>query len=193
MAAGPGSREGTRRAYNSGKTDYETRGVWMNLSDLADIADLVAVLAIFLSFAFVGYELHLTRKQSELSNWRELLRALTDYKAATNDRDFAAFLVRAHADYDGLDAGEKMSFGLFLEQGVHIYGNFLKHNDSLPRKLAGLELAITNLLTEMLTTPGGAAWWREAHERRRFMPDTYRIVDGLLARRAANGGNPVMP
>lgn len=165
----------------------------MTLSALADIADLAAALAIFLSFAFVGYELHLTRKQSELSNWRELLRALTDYKAVTNDRDFAAFLVRAHEDYDALDAGEKMSFGLFLEQGVHILGNFLKHNDSLPRKLAGLELAITNLLAEMLTTPGGGAWWREAHDRRRFMPDTYRVVDGLLARRAANGNRPVMP
>ena len=164
----------------------------MTLSNIADIADLVAAAAIILSLIFVGYELHLTRKQSELSNWREVLEALTTYKGVTNDRDFAEFLVRAHRDYDALSEGEKLSFGLYLEQGIHIIGNFVKHNDSLPRKLVGLERAITNMFFEMLTTPGGAAWWAEAHERGRFMPDTYRIVDGFLARRAANEGKPLI-
>lgn len=156
----------------------------MSLSDLVGIADIVAAGAIVLSLCFVGYELHLTRKQSELSNWREVLAAFTAYKAITNDLAFAEFLVRAHRDYDALSEAEKMSFGLYLEQGVHIIGNFIKHNDSLPRKLVGLEQAIMNTFGEMLTTPGGAAWWAEAHERGRFMPDTYRVVDDLLARRA---------
>ena len=92
-----------------------------------------ASVAIILSLVFVGYELHLTRKQTELTNWRELLEALTDYKAATNDLAFAEFLVRAHQDYGSPSEAEKMSFGLFMEQGVHIYGNFLKLNDSLDR------------------------------------------------------------
>ncbi|MBS0125480.1 hypothetical protein [Thetidibacter halocola] len=154
----------------------------MPLSTLADIADLVAACAIIVSLVFVGYELHLTRKQSELANWRDVLQSFTDYKAATNSGDLAEFLVRAHADYHALDEAGKMRFGLYLEQGVHIGGNFLKHNDSLPRKLVGLEDAIMHTLAEMLTTPGGAAWWQEAHERRRFMPATYVVVDDLLAR-----------
>lgn len=156
----------------------------MTLSSLADIADLIAAAAIILSLGFVAYELHLTRKQSELSNWRDVLAAFTDYKAITNDLAFAEFVVRAHRDYHALSEAEKLSFGLYLEQGVHIVGNFLKHNDSLPRKLVGLESAIMNTLGEMLTTPGGAAWWAEAHERGRFMPETYRVVDSLLAARA---------
>lgn len=154
----------------------------MTLSTIADIADLIAAAAIFVSLLFVGYELRMTRKQTELSNWREVLQALTNYKAATNDIEFAGFLVRAHQGYDALSEAEKLSFGLFLEQGVHILGNFLKHNDSLPRKLVGLEKAIANTCAEMLTTPGGAAWWTESHLRGRFMPDTYRIVDELLER-----------
>jgi hypothetical protein len=158
------------------------RNSLMDLSEVADIADLVAALAIIVSLVFVGYELHMTRKQSELSNWREVLQAFTDYKAATNNIEFAAFLVRGHENYEALSPAEKLSFGLFLEQGVHICGNFLKHNDSLPRKLVGLEDAIMNTFTEMLTTPGGAAWWAEAHERGRFMTDTYRTVDRLLKR-----------
>lgn len=164
----------------------------MSLSDLSSIADIIAAGAIVFSLIFVGYELHLTRKQSELSNWRDVLSELTVYKSTTNDAEFAAFLVRAHQDYEALDPSDRMRFGLFLEQGVHIYGNFLKHNDSLPRKLAGLELAILNSLSEALTTPGGAAWWAEAHERGRFMPDTYRTIDALLERRAANDGKPVL-
>lgn len=164
----------------------------MSLSNIADIADLIAATAIILSLIFVGYELHLTRKQSELSNWREVLQSLTDYKSVTNDLQFAEFLVRAHRDYHALSEAEKTSFGLYLEQAVHIFGNFVKHNDSLPRKLVGLDQALTNMFAEMLTTPGGAAWWAEAHERGRFMPDTYKTVDGYLARRAANGGKPVL-
>ena len=155
----------------------------MPLSSIADIADLIAALAIIVSLAFVAFELRMTRKQSELSNWREVLQTFTDYKSATNDIAFAAFLVRAHQDYTALDPAEKMSFGLFLEQGIHIGGNFLKHNDSLPRKLVGLDEAIMNTLAEMLTTPGGAAWWAEAHDRKRFMHDTFIVVDGLLERR----------
>jgi hypothetical protein len=156
----------------------------MDLSNIADIADLVAAFAIVVSLLFVGYEVHMTRKQSELSNWREVLQAFTDYKAATNDIEFADLLVRGHEDYTALTPAEQMSFGLYLEQGIHVCGNFLKHNDALPRKLVGLEEAITNTYVEMLTTSGGAAWWAEAHKRGRFMPDTYKTVDRLLKRGA---------
>lgn len=82
----------------------------MDLSNIADIADLIAALAIVASLAFVGFELHMTRKQSELSNRREVLQTFTDYKAATNDIAFAAFLVRAHEDYEALNPAKKNEF-----------------------------------------------------------------------------------
>jgi hypothetical protein len=114
----------------------------MTLSVLADFADIAAALAIILSLVFVGYELHQNRTQAELSNWRELLQTLVDYKGLTHDPDFAAFIVRAQADYDALSATDRMRFGLYMEQGIHIIGNFLKHNNSLPNKLEGLEDAV---------------------------------------------------
>ncbi|MEO9825515.1 MAG: hypothetical protein ABJF50_13945 [Paracoccaceae bacterium] len=152
----------------------------MNLSDLASMADIIAAAAIIVSLIFVGVQLRLTRIQSELGNWRDVLQQLTDYKGITNDMAVAELVTKGHADLDDLDPAERLSFGLYLEQGIHIYGNFLKHNNSLPRKLVGLDGAIKNSLAEMLTTPGGAAWWTEAHERGRFMPETYRIIDALL-------------
>lgn len=154
----------------------------MSLPILANLADIIAAVAIVLSLLFVGYELHQNRIQAELSNWRDVLQTLVDYKGLTQDAEFAALVTRAHTDYETLSEVEKIRFGLYLEQGVHIYGNFLKHNSSLPRKLEGLEDAVANMFIDMLTTPGGAVWWAEAHERGRFMPSTYKIVDYQLAR-----------
>lgn len=161
------------------------------LSHIADIADLIAAGAIVVSLLFVAYEIRATRKQTELTNWRELLQTLTDYKAQPNDPSLAAVLVKGHADYASLSDAEKLSFEMYLEQGVHIFGNFLKHNDALPQKLVGLEGAITNYFYEMLSTPGGAAWWEDSQRRKRFMADTYRTTNALLEKRRANGGEPV--
>jgi len=59
-------------------------------------------------------------------------------------------------------ATDRRRYGFCLEQGIHIIGNFLEHNNSLPRKLEGLEDAVTNMFIDVLTTPGGRAWWAEA-------------------------------
>ncbi len=157
---------------------------------LSVIADIVAALAIVLSLCFVAWELHQTRVQSELSNWREILASLTEFKAITNDLGYAEFLIRAHGDYHALSEAEKLSFGKYCEQGVHIVGNFLKHNESLPRKLEGLEQAIAVHFAELLTTPGGAAWWVEAQKRGIFMPGTYTVTNKLLADHARRVTKP---
>lgn len=148
-------------------------------------------MAIVVSLLFVGFELHQTRKQSELNNWRDLLVTLVDYKGRTQEAEFAYLVVRGQHDYHALSESDRLRFGLYMEQGVHIIGNFVKHNDTLPRKLVGLENAIGNMFYEMLASSGGAAWWQEAKERKRFMPDTYRITDHYLQRRVKNGGAPI--
>jgi hypothetical protein len=115
----------------------------MILSVLADFADIIAALAIILSLIFVGYELHQNRTQAELQTGA---RFLTPW--STTRADPRPVLRRVHhpracrlwrAQRHG-----PMRFGLYLEQGIHIFGNFLKHNNSLPRKLEGLEDAVTN-------------------------------------------------
>ncbi len=162
------------------------------LSQIADIADLIAAAAIIVSLLFVAYEVRLNRKQAELTNWRETLVMMVEFKARTNDLAFADLVVRGHADFDALTPAEQLSFGMYLEQGVHTIGNFLKHNDSLPRKLMGLDLAIANSFSDLLSTPGGSQWWRNAHNQGRFMFETYSVIDAMLAKRVENGGNPVM-
>ncbi|MBT8460129.1 MAG: hypothetical protein HKP37_06325 [Boseongicola sp.] len=161
------------------------------LSQIADIADLIAAAAIIVSLLFVAYEIRATRKQTELTNWRELLQTLTDFKAQPNDPKLAAVLVKGHADLSSLSDAERLTFEMYLEQGVHIFGNFLKHNDALPQKLVGLDGAVANYFYEMLTTPGGAQWWEDVQRRKRFMPDTYTVTNTLLEKRKANNGEPI--
>ncbi|MCU4654484.1 hypothetical protein N8I71_16715 [Roseibacterium sp. SDUM158016] len=154
----------------------------MSLVEFAPIADVLAALGVMVTVAVLAWEIRQTRKQTELTNWRELLETLVAYKGQTHDAEFADMVERGHADYDGLSPSDKRRFGLYLEQGIHIYGNFAKHNDALPRKLVGLEDALTNYFIEMLTSPGGAAWWAENRPMGHFMPSTYAMVDAYIAR-----------
>lgn len=153
----------------------------MTLVEFAPIADVLAALGVMVTVAVLAYEMRQTRKQTELSNWRDLLGTLTEYKGLTQDAEFSDLVDRAHADYDALSSSDKRRFGLYLEQGVHVYGNFLKHNDSLPRKLEGLDDAVANYFIDMFTTPGGAAWLAETRGLGHFMPETYRTIDRILA------------
>ncbi|SMY06607.1 hypothetical protein [Flavimaricola marinus] len=161
----------------------------MTLSEFTPIADLLAAMAVILTVAFLAYEIRASRKQAELSNWRELLQTLVDFKSSTNDLVFADLVERGHQDYAALTPAERRAFGLHLEQGVHIYGNFLKHNNDLPKKLVGLDDACANMFHDLLTTPGGAQWWAETRSAGRFMPATYAVIDEILRK----GRRPTAP
>jgi hypothetical protein len=104
----------------------------MTLSVLADFADIIAALAIILSLIFVGYELHQNRTQAELSNWRELLQTLVDYKGLTHDRNSRRSSCARRPTMTRSAPLTACAIGHYLEQGIHIIGNFLKHNNSLP-------------------------------------------------------------
>lgn len=153
----------------------------MTLAEFAPIADVLAALGVMVTVGVLAYEMRQTRRQTELSNWRDLLGTLTDYKGLTQDVEFAQLVERGHADYDALSAADKRRFGLYLEQGVHVYGNFLKHNTELPRKLEGLDDAVANYYIDMLTTPGGAAWLAQTRGLGHFMPATYRVIDEIIS------------
>lgn len=152
----------------------------MSLSQLAPIADILAALGVILSLIFLAYELRQNRKQSELANWRDLLESLSNFKGLSNNLDFAEFLERAERDYDALTPAEKRAFGMYLEQGIHIIGNFVKHNDTIPNKLVGMEGALHSLLRDLLNNKGARTWWIETKPKGRFMPQTYVMVDTVL-------------
>ncbi|MBF9059147.1 hypothetical protein HKCCSP123_08120 [Rhodobacterales bacterium HKCCSP123] len=159
------------------------------LSTIADIADLIAAAGVIASLLFLSFELRIQNRETQLNNWRELLMSLTGFKAVTNDPFMADLVTRGHADYHALTEVEKFAFGLYLEQGIHIIGNFEKHTGKIPPEFTGLHYPIQNTLLDHLATPGARAWWSESRPRGRFLPATVARIEELQA----PGARPVGP
>lgn len=152
----------------------------MTLAQIADYADLIAALGVMLSILFVAYEMHQSNREAKLSNWRQLLSSLSQYKGLTQDMALSELIERGHADYHALTGPEKRTYGNYLEQGIHIIGNFSKHSGTIPGELKGLEGAIDNSLRDLLNHPGALTWWEEGRPKGKFMPQTYRNIDRIL-------------
>ncbi|MEL6549215.1 MAG: hypothetical protein AAFQ54_03110 [Pseudomonadota bacterium] len=101
----------------------------------------------------------------------------------------ADLITRGQADYSALTPAEKLAFGNWLEQGIHIIGSFEKHSGTVPRAMRDVSLATHNLMLDHLRTPGARQWWQEARPRGRFMPNTARAID----RMQAEGVAPIGP
>ncbi len=88
----------------------------MTLADFAPLADLLAALGVMVSVGVLAWKTHQSRKQAELSNWRELLESLVAFKGPTNDAEFADLVERGHTDYCALSPADKRRFGLYLSK-----------------------------------------------------------------------------
>ena len=120
------------------------------LSQFADIADLIAAFGVIGSLLFLAFELRLSNKETRMSNWRQLLDSFREFKAVTNDVAFSELIERGNINYDDLSAAEKRSYGQYLEQGIHVIGNFSKHRGGIPMELDGLQSAVDNSLIDLL-------------------------------------------
>ena len=147
------------------------------IPDLAAIADLVAAAGVIASLLFLAFELRIQNRETGLANWRHLLESLTAFKATTNDPAMADLIMRGNADYAGLSPAEKLAYGNWIEQGIHIIGNFDKHSGTVPRAMRDLDIAVHNLMLDHLGSPGARQWWAEAKPRGRFMPATAATID----------------
>lgn len=152
----------------------------MTLSQFADIADLVAAIGVIGTMLFLAYELHQSNKEARLSNWRQLLDSFRDYKSTTNDLALSELIERGNQSYIGLNPLEQRSYGQYLEQGIHVMGNFSKHTGKVPFELTGLNTAVENSMLDLLNTPGGREWWQEYKPKGKLLPSSYLMIDGLL-------------
>ncbi len=159
------------------------------LSTLADIADLLAAAGVIASLIFLGVQLRDQNRETGLNNWRELLVTLTDFKAVTNDPYMADLVTRGHLDYHALNAAERTTFGNYLEQGIHIIGNFEKHSGTVPSQMQDLRYPVHNLMLDHLATPGARAWWIESKPKGRFLPSTVATIEAVQA----EGAVPIGP
>ncbi len=153
----------------------------MSLSQLAAIADLLAAAGVIASLLFLAFQMREANRETGLNNWRQLLESLTHFKATTNDPYMADLVVRGDADYRALSPAEKLTYGNYLEQGIHIIGNFEKYTGTVPRQMKDLDLAVHNLMHDLLRSPGAKQWWAEWKPRGRFMPATVKTIERIQA------------
>jgi len=152
----------------------------MSLNQLADIADLIAALGVIGSLLFLAFELRLSNKETRMANWRQLLDSFREYKAVTNDVAFSELIERGNNSFNNLNAAEQRSYGQYLEQGIHVIGNFSKHRGGIPAELQGLQLAVSNSLVDLLNTQGGRQWYDAYKPKGKLMPETFRIIDAMF-------------
>ena len=151
----------------------------MTLPQLAALADVLAALGVIGSLLFVAFQMRAANRETGLNNWRQLLESLTTFKATTNDPYMADLIVRGNADYTALSEAEKLSYGNYIEQGIHIIGNFEKHTGTVPRQMRDLNLAVHNLMHDHLRSPGARQWWAATKPHGRFMPNTVLNIEKM--------------
>ena len=152
----------------------------MTIAVISTIAGLISALGVIASVVFLAIELRFSNRETRLANWRQLLDSLRHYKAVTNDPYMADLIERGNVDYAVLSPAEQRSYGLYIEQGIHVIGNFTKHSCKVPFELTGLQQAVDSMFRDLLTSPGARAWWATTRGKRRFLPSTHVMVDALL-------------
>ena len=153
----------------------------MTLSQMADIADLIAALGVIGSILFLAFELRHSNEETRMANWRQLLDSIREFKAITNDVSFSELIERGNTSYESLSAAEKRSYGQYLEQGIHVIGNFTKHRGGIPKQFSGLQDAVSKSLLDLLESEGARQWYQESKPKGKLMAETYRTIDGLLS------------
>ena len=88
----------------------------MNLEQYAYLAEIIASVAVVISLIFVALEVRKNTRQSEIANWSALVDRYNAVYRQTDDIELANLVARGRESYNDLSAGEKISFGHYLEQ-----------------------------------------------------------------------------
>ena len=146
---------------------------------LADIADLLAAAGVIGSLIFLGLQLREQNRETGLNNWRELLITLTESKGITCNPKWPIWCFVGTRTTTRSALPKRLSFAMYLEQGIHIIGNFEQHSGTVPAQLKDLHDRVRNLMLDHLATPGARAWWAESKPKGRFLPSTVEMIDRL--------------
>src|SRR5438132_7411512 len=159
----------------------------MNWDAIVAISQLVAAVGVILSLVFVGLQikqntraLQRTEHNSTMAQWTVIRQAIAQ------NRDIAELMTAGLHGERALDAADQLRLEQMLAEhfwaAFHIWDR--TQRGVFPK--GTFELAAGPLLTELLNTPRGAAWWRNA-KGNGFIPGFVVDVDALLAKDQSRG------
>lgn len=149
----------------------------MSGGNVSALADLVAALAVVLLLGFVAYEIRQSNKHARLANWRWLQGSPVAFQELTNDFAESELVHRGHSHQAALTPHERQTNAMYLEQSIHVIGNFTWHSDVTPPGYEGLQ----SLFRDLLATRGARQWWAETRGQTRFMQATQVMIDAVQA------------
>ncbi|HEX4639328.1 MAG TPA: hypothetical protein VH170_07570 [Chthoniobacterales bacterium] len=154
----------------------------MSFEQLSYLAQIVASIGVIVSLIFVGLQikhntgaLQRNEHNSTMAQWTVIRQAIAQ------NRDIAELMTAGLRGERALDAADQLRLEQMLQEhfwaAFHIWDR--TQRGVFPK--GTFELATGPLLSQLLNTPRGGAWWRDA-KGTGFIPGFVTDVDALLAK-----------
>ena len=158
----------------------------MSLEQLSYLAQIAGSVGVILSLVFVGLQvrhntaaLQRNEHNSTMAQWTVIRMAIA------KNRDLAEFMTTGLRGESALDAADQLRLEQLLQE--HLWAAFhiwdRTQRGVFPK--GTFELTAGALLSVLLVTPRGDAWWQTA-KKLGFIPEYVADVDAVLAKGAAH-------
>ena len=156
----------------------------MSLEQLSYLAQIAGSVGVILSLVFVGLQvrhntaaLQRNEHNSTMAQWTVIRMAIAE------NRDLAEFMTTGLREESALDAADQLRLEQLLQE--HLWAAFhiwdRTQRGVFPK--GTFELTAGALLSVLLVTPRGGAWWHTA-KKVGFIPEYVADVDAVLAKDA---------
>ena len=171
----------TERASDDYRPPIEARGRRMSLEQLSYLAQIIGAVAVVLSLLFVGLQIRQNTAAIQRDEHNSTMEQWTVVRMAiAQHRDIAELLTAGLDGTKALDAADQLRLDFMLNEfcwaSFHIWDR--TRRGVFPP--GSFEFSCRNLLGDVLTTKGGAAWWRNA-EGAGLIPPFIADVNAMIA------------
>jgi hypothetical protein len=164
----------------------------MSLEQLSYLAQIIGSAGVVLSLVFVGLQVRqntavLARNEhnSTMSQWTVIRMAVVE------NRDLAEFMTAGLNGERTLDAADQLRLDQFLQEQAWAAFHIWDRTQRGVFPPGTFEWTGGTYLGQVLTTPGGAAWWRDA-KHAGFLPAYVADVDAVLAKHINQSSAPAL-
>lgn len=152
----------------------------MNFEMVTLVVEMLVAMAVIVTMLFVGLELRRSNIETNLANTRDQLVLLSDFKSRTNDPYLADLVCRGRKSFDPLSESEKITFGLYLEQGIHAAMAVYYHSGmDITDTQASIQSSERHLIA-ILDHPGARDWWQATRETSPLIDIARGRIDNIL-------------
>jgi hypothetical protein len=154
----------------------------MSFEQISNLAQIVASIGVIVSLIFVGLQIKQNTRALQRDEHNSTMEQWTVIRQAiAQNRDIAELMTAGLGGERTLDAADQLRLEQMLQENAwaafHIWDR--TQRGIFPK--GTFEATGGALLNQLLRTPGGASWWRNAKQIG-FHPGFVADVDAILAK-----------